>query len=116
MTSLSGLIASLAMIANLGYAEEMLPIQPRETEVLTISPREFKGDPSKFESQSIIRGSVRPYGTYDAPFGPVKIEVSERQLNFLKTLNQFKTDLDPREIEKEFIGPEILTIVPRLVK
>ena len=116
MTSLSGIIVSLAMIANMGYAEETLPIAPRETEVLTIVPREFKGDPAKLESPSVIRGSVRPYGTYEAPFGPVKIVVNERQLNFLKTLNRFKSDLDPREIEKEFEGPEILTIAPRLVK
>jgi hypothetical protein len=118
MTNLSVLMVGLATIANLGHSDETLPIAPRETEVLTIMPREFKGDPAKLESPSIIRGGVRSYGTYEAPFGRKESEVTGRQRHFLETLNRFKNfDLNgDRETRETVNGPEILTIVPRLVK
>lgn len=101
-------------------SQEIIAPQPRTVEVLTVMPREATG-PIPEDPPYVHRGALRDDGTYELPLGRVPFEINKRQLELLRSLDNFKLPdgdvpgLDPNAL-RHVIGPEPLTIMPREVK
>jgi len=110
-------IAAVLNPVSLGIAVEDIPL-PREVEILTIAPRLVAYPVDTPDPEWLTRGGVRPSGTYENPLGSEPYKVNPRQLKLLRALDNLKFEPEDNwdNLRPKFVGPETLTVPPRVAK